>query len=96
MDSSRTVNIAFRVPNKEERAATIEYLRTCPLKEDAPGRSRKAAEPGLNAGTWEHLPPVVQKRREGEDRSSRCREESGVQAERPGLYGKSQAASGRN
>jgi hypothetical protein len=28
MDSSRTVNIAFRVPNKkEERAATIEYLK---------------------------------------------------------------------
>src|SRR5580698_9592401 len=43
----------------------------CPLKEVAPGRSRKTAEPGLNAGTMEHSPPVVQKRREGEDRSSR-------------------------
>jgi hypothetical protein len=96
MDSSRTVNIAFRIPNKEERATTIEYLKDVPPKEDAPGRSRKTAEPGLNPGTWEHLPPVVQKRREGEDWSSRCREESGVQAERPGLYGKGQAASGRN
>jgi hypothetical protein len=27
MDSSRTVNITFRVPNKEKRAATIEYLK---------------------------------------------------------------------
>jgi hypothetical protein len=27
MDSSRTVNIAFRVPKKEERAAAIEYLK---------------------------------------------------------------------